>query len=178
MATSSACRCFADRGAPRDLIKVVRGEAETAASRCATSVAMQRTVKDRSRPNRDRGRRAPYPGRVQKLTDKFIGDIDSCWLIKRKTCLQSEQTGDPVLRDDPLETYGRKPLRCPAHCPSSWMAMALGEAPPVWPRVAGHRKGVETLRGVIRACADRVCRIDVFAFSSGMETVRRRKSRC
>ena len=35
------------------------------------------------------------------------------------------------------------------------------------PRVAGHRKGVETLRGVIRACADRsVSHLTVFAFSS------------
>jgi undecaprenyl diphosphate synthase len=35
------------------------------------------------------------------------------------------------------------------------------------PRVAGHRKGVEALRGVIRACADRgVSHLTVFAFSS------------
>jgi undecaprenyl diphosphate synthase len=35
------------------------------------------------------------------------------------------------------------------------------------PRVAGHRKGVETLRDVIRACADRgVAHLTVFAFSS------------
>jgi undecaprenyl diphosphate synthase len=35
------------------------------------------------------------------------------------------------------------------------------------PRVAGHRKGVEALRGVIRACAERgVAHLTVFAFSS------------
>jgi undecaprenyl diphosphate synthase len=35
------------------------------------------------------------------------------------------------------------------------------------PRVAGHRKGVEALRGVIRACAERgVSHLTVFAFSS------------
>ena len=35
------------------------------------------------------------------------------------------------------------------------------------PRVAGHRKGVEALRGVIRACAERgVSNLTVFAFSS------------
>jgi undecaprenyl diphosphate synthase len=35
------------------------------------------------------------------------------------------------------------------------------------PRVAGHRKGVEALRGVIRACAERgVTHLTVFAFSS------------
>ncbi|WP_296752983.1 polyprenyl diphosphate synthase [Thiobacillus sp.] len=35
------------------------------------------------------------------------------------------------------------------------------------PRVAGHRKGVEALRGVIRACAERgVPHLTVFAFSS------------
>lgn len=35
------------------------------------------------------------------------------------------------------------------------------------PRVAGHRKGVEALRGVIRACAERGVRhLTVFAFSS------------
>ncbi len=35
------------------------------------------------------------------------------------------------------------------------------------PRVAGHRKGVETLRDVIRACAERgVAHLTVFAFSS------------
>ena len=35
------------------------------------------------------------------------------------------------------------------------------------PRVAGHRKGVEALRGVIRACAERgVSYLTVFAFSS------------
>ena len=35
------------------------------------------------------------------------------------------------------------------------------------PRVAGHRKGVEALRGVIRACAGRgVSHLTVFAFSS------------
>ena len=35
------------------------------------------------------------------------------------------------------------------------------------PRVAGHRKGVEALRGVIRACADRgITHLTVFAFSS------------
>jgi undecaprenyl diphosphate synthase len=35
------------------------------------------------------------------------------------------------------------------------------------PRVAGHRKGVETLRGVIRACAERgISHLTVFAFSS------------
>ncbi|WP_371133526.1 polyprenyl diphosphate synthase [Thiobacillus sp.] len=35
------------------------------------------------------------------------------------------------------------------------------------PRVAGHRKGVEALRGVIRACAERgVANLTVFAFSS------------
>jgi len=35
------------------------------------------------------------------------------------------------------------------------------------PRVAGHRKGVEALRGVIRSCAERgVSHLTVFAFSS------------
>jgi len=35
------------------------------------------------------------------------------------------------------------------------------------PRVAGHRKGVEALRGVVRACAERgVSHLTVFAFSS------------
>ena len=35
------------------------------------------------------------------------------------------------------------------------------------PRVAGHRKGLEALRGVIRACAERgVSHLTVFAFSS------------
>jgi len=35
------------------------------------------------------------------------------------------------------------------------------------PRVAGHRKGVEALRGVIRACSERgVSHLTVFAFSS------------
>ncbi len=35
------------------------------------------------------------------------------------------------------------------------------------PRVAGHRKGVEALRGVIRACAERgISHLTVFAFSS------------
>jgi undecaprenyl diphosphate synthase len=35
------------------------------------------------------------------------------------------------------------------------------------PRVAGHRKGVEALRGVIRACAERgIAHLTVFAFSS------------
>ncbi len=35
------------------------------------------------------------------------------------------------------------------------------------PRVAGHRKGVEALRGVIRACAERgIPHLTVFAFSS------------
>jgi undecaprenyl diphosphate synthase len=35
------------------------------------------------------------------------------------------------------------------------------------PRVAGHRKGVEALRGVIRACAERgMSHLTVFAFSS------------
>ncbi|MHB8937902.1 MAG: polyprenyl diphosphate synthase [Thiobacillus sp.] len=35
------------------------------------------------------------------------------------------------------------------------------------PRVAGHRKGVEALRGVIRGCAERgVSHLTVFAFSS------------
>jgi undecaprenyl diphosphate synthase len=35
------------------------------------------------------------------------------------------------------------------------------------PRVAGHRKGVEALRGVIRTCAERgVSHLTVFAFSS------------
>lgn len=35
------------------------------------------------------------------------------------------------------------------------------------PRVAGHRKGVEALRGVIRSCAERgVTHLTVFAFSS------------
>ncbi len=35
------------------------------------------------------------------------------------------------------------------------------------PRVAGHRKGVEALRGMIRACAERgVAHLTVFAFSS------------
>jgi len=35
------------------------------------------------------------------------------------------------------------------------------------PRVAGHRKGVEALRGVIRSCAERgVAHLTVFAFSS------------
>ena len=35
------------------------------------------------------------------------------------------------------------------------------------PRVAGHRKGVEALRGIIRACAERgVSHLTVFAFSS------------
>jgi undecaprenyl diphosphate synthase len=35
------------------------------------------------------------------------------------------------------------------------------------PRVAGHRKGVEALRGVIRACAERgIGHLTVFAFSS------------
>ncbi|MEW6120332.1 MAG: polyprenyl diphosphate synthase [Pseudomonadota bacterium] len=35
------------------------------------------------------------------------------------------------------------------------------------PRVAGHRKGVEALRGVIRACAERgITHLTVFAFSS------------
>jgi undecaprenyl diphosphate synthase len=35
------------------------------------------------------------------------------------------------------------------------------------PRVAGHRKGVEALRGIIRACAERgVSYLTVFAFSS------------
>ena len=35
------------------------------------------------------------------------------------------------------------------------------------PRVTGHRKGVEALRGVIRACAERgVSHLTVFAFSS------------
>ena len=35
------------------------------------------------------------------------------------------------------------------------------------PRVAGHRKGVEALRGIIRACAERgVTHLTVFAFSS------------
>ncbi|MFP5407743.1 MAG: polyprenyl diphosphate synthase [Gammaproteobacteria bacterium] len=35
------------------------------------------------------------------------------------------------------------------------------------PRVAGHRKGVEALRGVIRGCAERgVAHLTVFAFSS------------
>ncbi len=35
------------------------------------------------------------------------------------------------------------------------------------PRVAGHRKGVEALRGVIRACAERgIQHLTVFAFSS------------
>ncbi len=35
------------------------------------------------------------------------------------------------------------------------------------PRVAGHRKGVEALRGVIRCCAERgVSHLTVFAFSS------------
>jgi undecaprenyl diphosphate synthase len=35
------------------------------------------------------------------------------------------------------------------------------------PRVAGHRKGVEALRGVIRTCAERgVAHLTVFAFSS------------
>ncbi|MBT9567028.1 MAG: di-trans,poly-cis-decaprenylcistransferase [Thiobacillus sp.] len=35
------------------------------------------------------------------------------------------------------------------------------------PRVAGHRKGVDALRGVIRACAERgVSHLTVFAFSS------------
>jgi undecaprenyl diphosphate synthase len=35
------------------------------------------------------------------------------------------------------------------------------------PRVAGHRKGVEALRGVIRSCAERgVSNLTVFAFSS------------
>jgi undecaprenyl diphosphate synthase len=35
------------------------------------------------------------------------------------------------------------------------------------PRVAGHRKGVEALRGVIRACGERgVSHLTVFAFSS------------
>ena len=35
------------------------------------------------------------------------------------------------------------------------------------PRVAGHRKGVEALRGLIRACAERgVSHLTVFAFSS------------
>lgn len=35
------------------------------------------------------------------------------------------------------------------------------------PRIAGHRKGVEALRGVIRACAERgISHLTVFAFSS------------
>ncbi len=70
-----------------------------------------------------------------------------------------------------MSTRKKSPSSAAAHVPRHIAIIMDGNGRwakrRLMPRVAGHRKGVEALRGVIRACAERgVTHLTVFAFSS------------
>jgi ribosome recycling factor len=159
----------------RDLIKVVKGEGEGAKVAVRNlrrdAIATLKDMLKNKECSEDEERRAQ--DEIQKLTDRYVAEIDK----------QLSHQGNRV--DGHLATRTRSPgwRRCafrqfdsrrvpttsavPRHVAIIMDGNGRWARKRLLPRFAGHHRGVETVRAMVKACLDRgIEYLTLFAFSS------------
>ena len=157
----------------KELIKVVQARGrERPRWRSATCAATpSRTSRSLLKKQRDpRGRRAPAQDEIQKLTDRYIAEVD-------KMLAAEGSRADAGLAAGCTRAWPSFPVRrerrshpqtgLPRHVAIIMDGNGRWAKKRFLPRVAGHPGGVEMVRATVRACVERgVEYLTLFAFSS------------